>query len=138
MSLLINLNFSPLASMISWSFLWWNYILWIGLCLLKSLLSTIQHIHCLLVFCMMSFLIHLNLSSLACIIFQSLFDEITLHEYFWFVIMPFNRILFHYTMLGVCWFSFLRKIVTRIHCNVVSNINCMEHYLVFLVCWISF
>ena len=133
MSFLINLNFSPLASMISWSIFWWNYIIWIRLCLLKSLLSTIQHMHCLLVFCKISFLIHLNFSPLACIIFQSLYDEITLHGYVFVTIMHFKRFLFHNTMLGVCWFSFLRKIVPRIHYNFVSTISCMEQYLVFLV-----
>ena len=40
---------------------------------LKSLLTMIQHMHCLLVFRKMSFPIHFNFSPLACMFFYSLF-----------------------------------------------------------------
>ena len=69
MSILIHLNFSPLAGIFFLLTIWWNYITWLRLCLLKSLLTMIQHMHCLLVFRKMSSRIHLNFSSLAGIFF---------------------------------------------------------------------
>ena len=81
MSFQIHFNFSPLTGIFILLTIWWNYITWLRLCLLKSLLTMIQHMHCLLVFRKMSFPIHLNFSHLAGIISWSLFDEITLHGY---------------------------------------------------------
>ena len=73
MSFQIHFNFSPLTGIFILLTIWWNYITWLRLCLLKSLLTMIQHMHCLLVFRKMSFTIHLNFSSLAGIISRSLF-----------------------------------------------------------------
>ena len=73
MSILIHLDFSPLAGIFFLLTIWWNYITWLRLCLLKSLLTMIQHMHSLLVFRKMSILIHLNFSPLAGIISRSLF-----------------------------------------------------------------
>ena len=69
MSFPIHFNFSPLAGIFILLTIWWNYITWLRLCLLKSLLTMIQHMHCLLVFRKMSILIHLNFSPLAGIFF---------------------------------------------------------------------
>ena len=54
------------------------YITWIHLSLLKPLLTTILHMHCLLVFFKITFMIHWNFSPFAAMILQSLFDKITL------------------------------------------------------------
>ena len=64
----------------------------------KITLTKIQLMHCLLVFCKMSSLFHLNFSPLACIFFYSLFDEITLHGY---VKITFNYDSAHALSLGV-------------------------------------
>ena len=104
----------------------------------------IQHMHCLLVFCEMSFPIRLNFSPLTGIIFWSLFDEITIHRnvkttFHYVLFMCFIIFFTVFFMLTtwyciICFLSFFLVItISRIHCNFmfITFLNRLWHFLIF-------
>ena len=104
MSFLIHLNFtSPCRYNIQISF---QYITWICLYFLESLLTMIPHKYCLLEFCKITFTIHYIFTFLAGIIFRPYFT--TLHTL---------QLRDHGTALKVCLISFSRINDSHIHCN---------------------